>query len=221
LAELKTGRGGDAEKSFNAAIQANPMDSASLLYLGQIALTRNDFDGAISTLNRAALNDPQLASAWFMLTSTYLRRAATATDEARSNADYMSAVTTGERLTLLRSDEEALGLYGRALIGAKQYSRAATVLERAAAQENTKGVILYLLGLAHSRAKNFPQAIASLVRAQEKSPNDLNVYRELGYDYELTKQYAKAFAVYQRALEIAPNDLNFRESLERLRPFVK
>ena len=221
LAELKTGKAANAEKSFNAAVKANPKDAASLLYLGQIALTRSDYDAAISALNRATVNDPRLASAWFLLTSAYLRRAASATDEAKAGADYLGAVRTGETLTRLRSDEEAVGLYGRALIGAKQYVRAAATLERIAANDNTSGVTLYLLGLAYSRANNFPKAITGLERALAKSPADVNVFRELGYDYEKTKQYAKAFGLYQKALEVVPNDADFKESLERVRPFAK
>ena len=221
LAEFKTGKTADAERSFNAAIRANPKDAASLLYLSQIALARNDLDTAISTLNRATTNDPRLASAWLLLTSAYLRRAASASDEEKASADYLGAVRSGETLTRLRSDEEAMGLYARALIGAKQYARAATALERTAASETATGITLYLLGLAHSRANNFPKAIAALERALAKSANDVNVYRELGYDYEKTKQYPKAFALYQKALEVAPNDADFKESLERLRPFAK
>ena len=221
LAEYKTGKAADAERSFNAAIKANPKDAASLLYLSQIALSRNDLDGAIAMLNRATLNDPRLASAWFLLTSAYLRRAASAADEEKSGADYLGAVRSGETLTRLRSDEEAVGLYARALIGAKQYARAALALERTAASDGATGITLYLLGLAHSRANNFPKAIAALERALAKSPSDANVYRELGYDYEKTKQYAKAFALYQKALEVVPNDADFKESLERLRPFAK
>ena len=221
LAEFKTGKAADAERSFNAAVKANPKDAASLLYLGQIALTRRDFDAAISALNRATLGDARLASAWFLLTSAYLRRATSTTDEAKANADYLSAVRTGETLTRLRSDEEAVGLYARALIGAKQYARAAVALERPAASENANGLTLYLLGLAYSRANNFPKAITALERALAKSPADVNAYRELGYDYEKTKQYAKAFGVYQKALDVAPNDADFKESLERVRPFAK
>ena len=221
LAEYKTGKAADAERSFNAAIKANPKDAASLLYLSQIALSHNDLDAAISTLNRATLNDPRLASAWFMLTSAYLRRAASAADEEKASADYLGGVRSGETLTRLRSDEEAVGLYARALIGAKQYARAALALERTAAGDGATGITLYLLGLAHSRANNFPKAIAALERALAKSPSDANVYRELGYDYEKTKQYAKAFALYQKALEVVPNDADFKESLERLRPFAK
>ena len=220
LTEFKTGKAADAERSFNAAVKANPKDAASLLYLGQIALTRNDLDTAISTLNRATLNDPRLASAWYLLTSAYLRRAVSATDEAKATADYLGAVRAGETLSRLRSDEESLGLYARALFGAKQYARAALALERAAANQNASATTLYLFGLANSRAANFPKAIAALERAVAKSPSDLNAYRELGYDYEKTKQYAKAFALYQKALEAAPNDADFKEALERVRPFA-
>jgi len=70
LAEFKTGKTADAERSFNAAVKANPKDTASLLFLGQIALGRNDLDTAISTLNRATLNDPRLAAGWLLLTSS-------------------------------------------------------------------------------------------------------------------------------------------------------
>jgi tetratricopeptide (TPR) repeat protein len=220
LAEFKTGKVADAERSFNAAVKANPKDAASLLFLGQIALTRNDLDTAISNLNRATLNDPRLTSAWYLLTSAYLRRAVAATDEAKASADYLGAVRSGESLTRLRSDEEALGLYARALFGAKQYARAALSLERAAANPNASGTTLYLYGLANSRANNFPKAVAALERALAKSPADVNIYRELGYDYEKTKQYAKAFSLYQKALETAPNDADFKEALERVRPFA-
>lgn len=221
LAEFKTGKSAEAEKSFAAAVKANPKDTASLLYLGQIAMSRNDLDSAIAMLNRATVSDARLASAWLLLTSAYLRRAGSTDDQAKADADYLSAVRAGESLTRTRSDEETLGLFARALIGAKQYARAATVLERAAANDNVAGVTLYLLGVAHSRANNFPKAIAALERALAKSPTDVNVHRELGYDYEKTKQYAKALDVYQKALKVAPDDPDFQESAKRVQPFAK
>src|SRR5438105_8163698 len=176
LAEYKTGKIDDAEKTFNAAAKANPKDAASLLYLGQIALAKKDLDAAIAALNRATANDPKLASAWWLLTSSYLRRATSTNDETKANADYLGAVRTGEALTRLRSDEEAVGLYARALIGAQQYPRAAAALERPAASDNASGLTLYLLGLAYSRAYNFPQAIAALERALAISPADINYH---------------------------------------------
>jgi tetratricopeptide (TPR) repeat protein len=221
LAEYKTGKLVDAEKTFNAVVKANPKDSASLFYLAQIAVGKNDLDGAIASLNRVTVIDPRFAAAWTLLTSAYLRRAALATDTTKSAADYLNAVRAGEGLIKVRTDADAVTLFGQALIGSEQYARAAAALERATLGSDAKGVTFYLLGIAQSRAKNFPKAIAALQTASQKSPNDINVYRELGYAYEVTKQYVKALAAYEKGLSLAPSDSDFKESAERVRPFAK
>lgn len=221
LAEYKTGKPADAERTFTAVVKANPKGSLSLFYLGQIAIAKNDLDGAIASLNRATVNDPRFAAAWTLLTSAYLRRAALNTDAAKAAADYLSAVRAGEGLIKIKTDAEAVTLFGQALIGAEQYPRAAAALERATLEPDAKSVTFYLLGIAQSRAKNFPKAIAALQTAAQKSPNDINVYRELGYAYEITKQYGKALATYQKGLSLAPADSDFKEAAERVRPFAK
>jgi tetratricopeptide (TPR) repeat protein len=221
LAEYKTGKLSDAERTLNAVVKANPKDSVSLFYLGQIAVGKNDLDGAIAALNRATVSDPRFAAAWTLLTSAYLRRAALNTDSSKAAADYLSAVRAGEGLIKVRTDAEAVTLFGQALIGSEQYARAAAALERASLEPEAKGVTFYLLGVAQSRAKNFPKAIAALQTATQKSPDDVNVYRELGYAYEITKQYAKALAAYEKGLSLAPNDSDFKEAAERVRPFAK
>jgi tetratricopeptide (TPR) repeat protein len=220
LAEYRTGRAAEAERSFNAAVRANPKDAVSLFYVGQIAYERKDMDASIAALNRATLLDSRIASAWQLLTSAYLRRAATAKVEAKADADYLSAVRAGENLTRLRPDAESSTLYAQALIGAKQYARAATVLERAASERDAKGVTYYLLGFAYSRAQNFPKAVQALERAAQLTPEDASVYRELGYAYEIQKQYPQALAAYQKGAQLDPNDTYFKESVERLRPFA-
>jgi predicted Zn-dependent protease len=221
IAEYKTGKTAQAEKSFNEVVKLNPKDSLSLFYLAQIALAKNDLDGAIASLNRATVNDTRLTGAWTLLTSAYLRRAATSADPAKAEADYLSAVRAGEGLIKLRTDAEAVTLFGQALIGSKQYARAATALERATATPEATGITFYLLGVAHSRATNFPKAIAALETAAKKSPEDVNIYRELGYAFEVQKQYAKALAAYQRGAALAPNDPDLKESIERVKPVAK
>ncbi len=221
ISEYKTGKTADAEKSFNQVLKLNPKDSLSVFYLAQIALAKNDLDGAISSLNRATVNDPRLTGAWTLLTSAYLRRAATSTDPAKADADYISAVRAGEGLIKLRTDAEAVTLFGQALIGSKQYARAAGVLERATTAPDATGVTFYLLGVAHSRAQAFPKAILALETAAKKTPDDVNVYRELGYAFEVTKQYAKALAAYQKGASLAPSDPDLKESIERVKPFAK
>jgi len=83
ISEYKTGKAADAEKSFNQVIKLNPKDTLSLFYLAQIALGKNDLDGAISNLNRVTVNDARMVGAWTLLTSAYLRRAASSTDQAK------------------------------------------------------------------------------------------------------------------------------------------
>ena len=221
LSEYKTGKVADAEATFNAVVKLNPKDSISLYYLGQIALTKNDLDGAIAALNRATVNDPRQAAAWMQLTAAYLRRAGSAPDPAKADADYLSAVRAGEGLIKVRTDGDAVMLFGQALIGARQYPRAAIALERVTTTGDASETVFYLLGVAQSRSKNFPKAIAALERAAQKKPDDVNVYRELGYAYEVTKQYAKALTVYEKGLAIIPNDSDFKESADRVRPFAK
>jgi tetratricopeptide (TPR) repeat protein len=221
ISEYKTGKTADAEKSFNQVIKLNPKDSLALFYLAQIALGKNDLDGAIANLNRVTVNDARMVGAWTLLTSAYLRRAASSTDQAKADADYLSAVRAGEGLIKLRTDAEAVTLFGQALIGSKQYARAAGALERASTATDATGVTFYLLGVAHSRATNFPKAIAALETAAKKTPDDVNVYRELGYAYEVTKNYAKASAAYQKGLALVPNDPDLKEAVERVKPFVK
>jgi tetratricopeptide (TPR) repeat protein len=221
ISEYKTGKVADAEKSFNQVLKLNPKDSLSVFYLAQIALAKNDIDGAIASLNRATVNDARMTGAWALLTTAYLRRAAASTDQAKADADYLSAVRAGEGLIKLRTDAEAVTLFGQALIGSKQYVRAAGVLERATVAPDATGVTFYLLGVAQSRAQNFPKAIAALETASKKTPDDVNIYRELGYALEVTKQYAKALAAYQKGAALAPSDPDFKESIERVKPFAK
>lgn len=221
LAEYKLGKTVEAERSFNAVVKLNPKDSLSLFYLAQIALAKNDLDGAIAALNRATLNDPKMASGWLLLTSGYLRRAGSSTDQAKADADYLSAVRAGEGLIKLRTDAEAVTLFGQALVGSQQYARAAAALERASLDPQAKGVTFYLLGVAHSRTKSFPKAITALQSAAAKTPDDVNVYRELGYAYEVTKQYAKALSAYEKGLGLLPSDPDFKEAADRVRPFAK
>jgi len=221
VAEYKTGKIADAEKTFNSVVKLNPKDALSLFYLAQIAVTKNDLDGAIASLNRVTVVDARMTNAWTLLVTAYLRRAATSNDPAKADADYISAVRAGEGLIRLRTDAEAVTLFGQALIGSKQYPRAASVLEKASTAADANGVTFYLLGVAHSRSNNFPKAILALEAGAKKSPEDVNIYRELGYAYEVTKQYSKALAAYQRGSALAPNDADLKESIERVKPFAK
>lgn len=221
VAELRTGKPADAERTFNAIVKDNPKDALALLYLGQIAFERNDFDAAIASLNRATLADARSAAAWTLLTQAYLQRAATAQSPEKADADFLGAVRAGEGLTRVATNVESNLLFAQALVYAKQYPRAVMVLERATTAANAPATAFYLLGVAQSRAQNFPKAIVALERAAAKTPDDVNIYRELGYAYEISKQYAKALTAYEKGASLAPADADFKASAERVRPYAK
>src|SRR6059058_3808148 len=107
LAEFKTGKTADAEKTFNAAVKANPKNAVSLFYLGRFAYERKDFDAAIAWLNRATTSDARFADAWSLLTYAYLNRGGSV-DGAKADADFAAAVRTGETLARLRPDESSI-----------------------------------------------------------------------------------------------------------------
>lgn len=220
LSEFNLKKTADAERSFNAAVKADPKNTGALFHLGRIAFDRKDFNAAINMLNRATTGDPRLAQGWTLLTYSYLQRAATQTGP-KADADYLAAVRAGESLARLRPDEDSFALQAQALFSSKQYVRAAAVLEPVAAKPEAQATTLYLLGYAHVQAQNFPKAIAALERAAAKSPDNADVYRLLGFSYESSKQYPKALAAYEKGLQLAPADAYFKESAERVRPAVK
>lgn len=220
LAEYRTGKKAEAEKSLEASVKANPKNAFALFYLGRIAYETEQLDRAIAWLNRTTLADNRIGEAWALLAYSYLRRAS-AEENARARSDYLNAVRAGENLFRVKPDESSAVLYAQALIRAEQLARAATVLERFAANEAAQGATLFLLGSVYSRTKNYPKAIIALERAVAKTPDDANIYRELGYVYEVSKQYKKALAAYERGSGLAPDDATFKESIERVRPYAK
>jgi tetratricopeptide (TPR) repeat protein len=220
VAEMNLKKTADAERTFGEVLKVDPKNKLALLYLGQLAFGRNDYTTAVNMLNRATLADPTFAQGWELLTQAYMYRGRAATD-ATADADFLSAVRAADSLARLRNDARSALLQGQALIFAKQYVRAATALDRAAASPQAPDETFYLLGFAQAQAKNFPRAIAALETAAAKTPDNIEVYRLLGFSYESSKQYAKALAAYEHGLQLAPADAYFKESAERVRPFAK
>ena len=220
VAEMNLKKPADAERSFNEVVKVDPKNKFALFYLGQLAYARADYTAAINALNRATLADTTVAQAWQLLVSAYLGRAQGA-QGATADADYLAAVRAAESLARVKNDEQTALLLGQALFYSKQYVRAATTLERAAASPNAPDGTHFLLGYSYFQAKNYVKAIPALEQAATRTPNNADIYRLLGFSYETGKQYAKALAAYEKGLALAPDDAYFKEGAERVRPFAK
>ncbi len=220
VTEMNLKKTADAERSFGEVLKVDPKNKFALLYLGQLAFGRQDYPTAVNMLNRSTLADPTFAQGWELLTQAYMYRGRSAAGAA-ADADFLSAVRAADSLARVRPDARSALLQGQALIFAKQYVRAVTSLERAAASGQAPDETFYLLGYAHVQAQNFPKAITALESAAAKTPANPEVYRLLGFSYESSKNYAKALAAYERGLQLAPSDAYFKESAERVRPYAK
>lgn len=220
IAEMNLKKTADAERTFNEVLKLDPKNKPALLYLGQMAFARNDYTAAINMLNRATLADPTYAQAWELLAQAYMFRGRGA-QGAASDADFLAAVRATDSLARLRNDDQTAALQGQALFFAKQYDRAAVVLERAAASPKAQDALFFLLGYSYFQTKNYPKAINALERAAQKTPDNADIYRLLGFSYETTKQYAKALAAYEHGQQLVPADAYFKESADRVRPQVK
>jgi Flp pilus assembly protein TadD len=222
VAELKSGKADEAAATFAAAVKADPTDTVSLFYLGQMAFEKKDYTAAIANFNRVTVASPGEASAWKGLAYAYLQRGfADAPDQAKADADFAGAVHASEGLLKVSQDDDAQTLRGQTLYYAKQYPQAVVSLEKVSANPNVKGEILLLLGQAYLQTKNNPKMVSTLEKAAVKLPNNVNVFRYLGYGYELDKNYTKALTAYQKAAQLAPNDAALKESVERVKPFAK
>ena len=221
VTEMNLKKTADAERSFGEVLKTDPKNKFALLYIGQLAFGRQDYATAVNMLNRATLADPTFAQGWELLTQAYMYRGRAATAGAAADADFLSAVRAADSLARVRPDARSALLQGQALIFAKQYVRAVTSLERAAASAQAPDETFYLLGYAQVQAQNFPKAITALESAAAKTPDNAEVYRLLGFSYESSKNYAKALVAYERGLQLAPADAYFKESAERVRPFAK
>ena len=220
IAEMNLKKTADAERSFGEVLKVDPKNKFALLYLGQLAFGRQDYATAVNMLNRATLADPTFAQGWELLTQAYMYRGRSATGAA-ADADFLSAVRAADSLARLRPDARSALLQGQALVFAKQFPKAVTALERAAASPQAPDETFYMLGYAHVQSKNFPKAINALETAATKTPQNAEVFRLLGFSYESSQQYAKALAAYEKGLQLAPADAYFKESAERVRPFAK
>jgi tetratricopeptide (TPR) repeat protein len=220
IAEMNLKKTADAEHSFAEVLKVEPKNKFALLYLGQMAFGRQDYATAVNMLNRATLADATFAQGWELLTQAYMYRGRSATGAA-ADADFLSAVRAADSLVRVRNDARSALLQGQALVFAKQFPRAITALERAAASPQAPDETFYMLGYAQVQAKNFPKAITALETAAAKTPQNAEVFRLLGFSYESSQQYAKALAAYEKGLQLAPTDAYFKESAERVRPFAK
>jgi len=189
--------------------------AANNYYLGVIYFKREDDDHAIQALRDAVNGNPTDAAAMELLAESLMRKARKA-NSASSNAVWVEAAETGEKLKLIRDDDKTAGIMGRAYLGAKMFDKAVPPLEKLAKANPENGQAWLYFGIALSRSGQMRRAMEALEITIQLVPDSTPALLELGYVYESDKQYQQALRIYQKAYA-ANNDPSIKETIERVR----
>ncbi|MCI0485809.1 MAG: tetratricopeptide repeat protein [Blastocatellia bacterium] len=198
---------------LTAASGEKSNDSASnLYYTGVIHFKREDDDRAIAALKKAVDASPEGATALDLLAESLMRKAR----KSGSDALWSEAAEVGERLLVIRDDLKTANILGRAYLGARQFDKAVTPLEKIARANTDNGQAWLYYGIALSRSKKMRKAMEALEMTIQLMPDSAAALLELAYVYESDKQYQQALRIYEKAYNVT-NDPATKESIERVR----
>ena len=170
---------------------ANPLND--LLDEAQKDIDNNQFEAALTPLQKFIADEPNIAWAHFQLAYAYtaLKRP----DEAR--AEYERATTLDPKMS-----EAFLNL--GILLSEKDPAAAVAPLRRAVELLPAQSRPRFLLGLAQERSGDIPAATESYEAALRLDPRDVETVIHLGNLYVGLKRYADAESKFRAALELEP-----------------
>ena len=170
---------------------ANPLND--LLEEAQHDIDTNQFEAALTPLQKFLAEKPDIAWAHFQLAYAYtaLKRP----DEAR--AEYERATTLDPKMS------EAFLNLGM-LLTEKDPAAAVAPLRRAVDLLPAQSRPRFLLGHAQERAGDIPGAVASYESALHLDPGDVEAEIHLGNLYVGLKRYSDAETKFRAALELQP-----------------
>jgi superkiller protein 3 len=170
---------------------ANPLND--LLDEAQKDIDNNQFEAALTPLQKFIAQEPDIAWAHFQLAYAYtaLKRP----DEAR--AEYQRATTLDPKMS-----EAFLNL--GILLTEKDPAAAVAPLRRAVELLPAQSRPRFLLGFAQERSGDIPAATDSYEAALRLDPRDVETVIHLGNLYVGLKRYADAESKFRAALELEP-----------------
>jgi Flp pilus assembly protein TadD len=170
---------------------ANPLND--LLDEAQKDIDTNQFEAAVTPLQKFIAEEPGIAWAHFQLAYAYtaLKRP----DEAR--AEYERATTLDPKMS-----EAFLNL--GILLTEKDPAAAVAPLRRAVELLAAQSRPRFLLGLAQERSGDIPAATETYEAALRLDPRDVETVIHLGNLYVGLKRYADAESKFRAALELEP-----------------
>jgi len=198
----KTNRAGEAVPILNAQIRTDSSNAALYQALGVAQDDLGDEKAAYTAFKRAyELDSSDTASGRYAVRAATMvaRRSSSSTEKTRY---YTDAAKISEALAKADPKFEHNLLAGESWLGAQEYAKALTWLEKAKAQQPRNALVQYYIGQAYSSLDQYSNAQASLQQALAINPNaDLRkkIYNQMGYVYEKNSDFMKAKRAYLEA----------------------
>jgi tetratricopeptide (TPR) repeat protein len=196
-AELNRGNR-DAAIAEARKLAASGMSSADIERLiGEDAVRRQDYSGAIPFLEKATKGLPGNPDGWALLGRSY--HAARRYDEA--------AEAYGKATELAPQNTNYRTTYGLILGLAGELDKGLAELQKVTGTPGYKDAVGYVnLGWIYRNMNKAPESIAAYQKALELDPKQEQAALGLGWAYQYTKEYDKAIAAYEQAIKIDPKD---------------
>ncbi|GAC1404239.1 MAG: hypothetical protein NVSMB56_18870 [Pyrinomonadaceae bacterium] len=213
LAEYRTKRPEDAQRSFSAAVRANPNDAISYFYLGRIAYERKDAVAAERAFSSAVRVNPKDSVSHF-----YLGRI------AYERNDLTAAVNALNRATI--ADPKLAEAW--TLLAYSYLRRAATQKTPSATDADTLSAVRAAESLTRLRpdeasyalygqtlisSKQFARAATALEKASANENVSGTTLYLLGVAHSRANNTAQAIAALKRAAKKTPDDVNIYREL--------
>jgi Flp pilus assembly protein TadD len=180
---------------------ANPLND--LLAEAQQDIDKNNFEAAITPLQKVIADQPEFAYAHFQL--AYVYTALKKTDEAR--AEYERTLAIDPKMS------EAYLNLGMMLLDKQDAASAVTPLRKAVELLPAQSRPRYLLAVALDRSGDQAGAAGSFEALLHLDPNDIAAIEYLGWAALRQGKPEEAESRFRRALEVQPNGQEARRGL--------
>lgn len=199
----KTNRAGEAVPILNAQIRAESSNAALYQALGVAEDDLGDNKAAFTAFKRAYELDPkdETSGRYAVRAATMVaRRSSSSSDKVKY---YTDAAKISEALAKASPKFEHNLLAGESWLGAKEYSKALTWLEKAKAQQPRNALVYYYIGQSYSSLNQFKSALSSLQQALDLGSGNADlrkkIYNQMGYVHEKNRDFMKAKQAYLEA----------------------
>ncbi|MBN2384852.1 tetratricopeptide repeat protein [bacterium] len=201
-AYVRSGNNLEAQKQYEAIIEAEPGNIDAILGLAKIYYQNGDPQQAIKHFQSAReLGPAKIPDEDFIIMG----------QSFLDVSDYNAAIETFQKIK--NHTPKSLTSIGKGYYMMGEFEEAARWFDKVKALDSQSVESRLFLGRCFYRLKMYQQAIDEYLGIIERFPEDLDVYLELGTASLKLEKYEEAIAYYQKALQYHPDSAKLHFSL--------